>query len=338
MGKKNELFDRVLTRVPGGETALGKTDAYGTRRVAELSTAENTALDTARSELRVIAKVDPTIIEVNALMRDRDLAAARQDPEFAELMEDIRVVGIKDPLRVRVKPGGGLLLVEGLRRLAAALELGLPDVPVIERAYKDDDDAIEDMLRENLVRHNPPPMETALLFARLLAHGWTDERVTALLRAKSWTVSRLRTVGRAFMPWLAEAYPAYRSLSFMEMVKLAPAVEQNADRRPLLIQALGELAAREGVEAKEVIDAIRSVALTGAWTGLSSEENSPDEPSTAPKLPTRSAFDRSGAKAALLTHHEGQMVIRFTKRVPDSLIQEIWSQVEVLTRGIEIRE
>src|SRR3546814_9665565 len=86
------------------------------------------------------------------------------------------------------------------------------------------------MLRENLVRHNPPPMETALLFARLLERGWSDERVTGLLRAKNWTISRLRTVARAFMPWLAEAYPAYRSLPFMEMVKLAPAVDQR-DRK-----------------------------------------------------------------------------------------------------------
>src|SRR3546814_7350904 len=97
-----------------------------------------------------------------------------------------------------MKPGGGLMLVEGLRRLAAALDLGLADVPVIERVYKDDNDAIEDMLRENLVRHNPPPMETALLFARLLERGWSDERVTGLLRAKNWTISRLRTVARAF--------------------------------------------------------------------------------------------------------------------------------------------
>lgn len=338
MSRKSELFDRVIPGATGGATALSKTDAHGTRRVAELSTAEDTALEVARSEQRVIAKLDPRLIEVDPLMRDRDIEAARQDSEYAELVEDIRVAGIKDPLRVRMKPGGGLMLVEGLRRLAAALDLGLADVPVIERVYKDDNDAIEDMLRENLVRHNPPPMETALLFARLLERGWTDERVTGLLRAKNWTISRLRTVARAFMPWLADAYPAYRSLPFMEMVKLAPAVDQNADRRPVLLRALAELAARDSVEPKDAVEAIRSVTLTGVWAGVSSEVGATAERDTGEKLSPRAAFDRSGAKAALLTHHEGQMVIRFTKRVPDSLIDEIWAQVETLARGIEIRD
>src|SRR3546814_11355438 len=108
-------------------------------------------------------------------------------------------------------------------------------------------------------------METALLFARLLERGWSDERVTGLLRAKNWTISRLRTVARAFMPWLAEAYPAYRSLPFMEMVKLAPAVDQSADRRPVLLRAMAEPAARDGVEPTDGDGGIRSVPLTGGW-------------------------------------------------------------------------
>src|SRR3546814_1319052 len=103
----SDLFDQVIPGATGGATALSKTDAHGTRRVAELSTAEDAALEVARSEQRVIAKVNPRIIEVDPLMRDRDIEAARQDSEFAELVEDIRVAGIKDPLRVRMKPGGG---------------------------------------------------------------------------------------------------------------------------------------------------------------------------------------------------------------------------------------
>lgn len=119
----------MIPGATGGATALSKTDAHGTRRVAELSTAEDTALEVARSEQRVIAKLDPRLIEVDPLMRDRDIEAARQDSEYAELVEDIRVAGIKDPLRVRMKPGGGLMLVEGLRRLAAALISGWRTCP-----------------------------------------------------------------------------------------------------------------------------------------------------------------------------------------------------------------
>ncbi len=339
MSKKSELFDQIVPRAPRDGSSIARTDAHGTRRVAELATAEDAALDQARMDHRVIAMVDPKAIEVDASMRDRDIEAARRDSEYAELVEDIRVAGIKDPLRVRMKPGGGLLLVEGLRRLAAALDLQLQRVPVIERVYRDDDDAIEDMLRENLLRHNPPPMETALLFARLVERGWTEERVTGLLHAKAWTISRLRTVSRSFMPWLADAYPAFRALPFMEMVKLAPAVEQNADRRPVLMRALAELAAHDGVDAKDVVEAIRSVTLSGVWEGVAEPASvTADRETTASRLSPRAAFDRSGAKAALLTHHEGQMVIRFTKRVPEALIEEIWTQVEALARGIEIRE
>src|SRR3546814_4536227 len=111
-------------------------------------------------------------------------------------------------------------------------------------------------------------METALLFARLLERGWSDERVTGLLRAKNWTISRLRTVARAFMPWLAEAYPAYRSLPFMEMVKLAPAVDQSADRRPVLLRAMAELAARDGVRSEEHTSELQSLmrsSYAGSW-------------------------------------------------------------------------
>src|SRR3546814_11328019 len=81
MSRKSELFDQVIPGATGGATALSKTDAHGTRRVAELSTAEDAALEVARSEQRVIAKVNPRIIEVDPLMRDRDIEAARQAPD-----------------------------------------------------------------------------------------------------------------------------------------------------------------------------------------------------------------------------------------------------------------
>jgi ParB/RepB/Spo0J family partition protein len=300
--------------------------------MAELAASETSVLERAKGESRIIMMIDPADIQVDPLVRDRDLDAARKDSDFAELVDDIRDAGIKTPLVVRTKPEGGLLLVEGLRRLAAAREIGLDRVPVIERRYETEDAALEDMLRENLMRQNPPPMETALLFAHLLERGWDEKRITGLLRAKSWTISRVRTVARAFMPWLAVAYPAYRSLPFMEMVNVAPVVEQNADRLSLLEGALRDLSAREEVRPKEVVDALRSVALTGVWASKSDEERREPEGRTPPRRQARSAFNAQGRKVALLTQHEGQAVIRFPKRVPDAVIEQVWARVEELLR------
>jgi|GEM_PF-895263 len=330
MAKKSVLFDNVLDDLPPRDTAREPTGAYGSRRVEELAAAQAAAVGRAASEHRLISMVDPSSIEIDSLLRDRDLEAARQDPEYKELVDDIREVGIKTPLVVRMKPGGGLLLVEGLRRLAAGLEIGLATVPAVERVYASDQEAVGDMLRENLVRHNPPPMETALLFARLREDGWSDEQVSDLLRAKAWTISRIRTVARGFMPWLAAAYPAYRALPFIDMVKLAPVVEKHEDRRALLVRALTELSEQDGVEAKTVVETIRTVTMTGVWNGGGARTAEPADATPVPRPTPRTAFDPSGAKAALLTHHEGQMVIRFTKRVPDALIERVWKQVEVL--------
>jgi ParB/RepB/Spo0J family partition protein len=339
MGKKAELFGQVLGGGKTGTSSLGRTDAHGTRRMAEIAAAESSVLERAQGEKRIIMMVDPADIEVDALLRDRDLEAARRDPDYGEFVEDVEAVGIKTPLVVRVKAGGGLLLVEGLRRLAAARDVGVERVPVIERRYDTDDDAMEDMLRENLQRQAPPPMETALLFSRLRdERGWSEDRIAALLKAKAATMSRLRTVARAFMPWLADAFPEYRRLPIVEMVKIAPAVEQYGDRLPAITEALQELAESEAVETKTALEAIRSIALTGSWAGLKQSAEPTSSNDAVVRTPARSAFDRSGAKAALLTHHEGQPVIRFTKRVPQHIVDRVWDEVQALMRDVDIKE
>lgn len=339
MAKKSRLFDEVLAGATGTSGTLPPTDAFGNRRMQELSSAQGAAVERARTEGRLIAMVDPKAIAISYDLRDRDLDAARLDPDYAELLEDIRRNGIKEPIGVRVKQEGGLELVKGLRRLSAALELDIPKVPVIEGAYQSDDEYIEDMLRENMLRQNPPAMEVARLFARLCEDfGWAEERVAGLLKAKGGAISRLRMVARAFMPWLPDAYPGYRQLPIVEMAKIAAVVEQNRDRRSMIVGALQDLNDSGDADSKAVVDAIRTVAKTGEW------KNRPAVPETSPatdaasRTQARAAFDQKGTKAALLTQHEGQMVIRFTKRVPDYLVTRVWEEVERLIGDIDTRE
>ena len=47
-----------------------------------------------------------------------------------ELLEDIRLNGIKEPLEIRVREDGSQIIWDGLNRLAIAVELNLESVPV----------------------------------------------------------------------------------------------------------------------------------------------------------------------------------------------------------------
>lgn len=51
----------------------------------------------------------------------------------AELLEDIRVNGIKEPIEIRVREDGSQIVWDGLHRLAIAVKLNLETVPVIFR-------------------------------------------------------------------------------------------------------------------------------------------------------------------------------------------------------------
>lgn len=50
-----------------------------------------------------------------------------------KLLEDIRLNGIKEPIEIRVREDGSLIIWDGLHRLAIAVKLNLESVPVIFR-------------------------------------------------------------------------------------------------------------------------------------------------------------------------------------------------------------
>lgn len=82
-----------------------------------------------------------------------------------ELIDSIREHGILQPLIVR-KVEGHAELIAGERRLRAAQELGLSEVPVIIRSANDLE-ALELSLIENLQRADLNPIEEAQAYARL---------------------------------------------------------------------------------------------------------------------------------------------------------------------------
>ena len=48
-----------------------------------------------------------------------------------ELLEDIRLNGIREPIEIRVREDGSEIVWDGLHRLVIAVELNLETVPVI---------------------------------------------------------------------------------------------------------------------------------------------------------------------------------------------------------------
>ncbi|KKN71834.1 hypothetical protein LCGC14_0416880 [marine sediment metagenome] len=48
-----------------------------------------------------------------------------------ELLEDVKLNGIKEPIEIRVREDGSKIVWDGLNRLAIAVELNLETVPVI---------------------------------------------------------------------------------------------------------------------------------------------------------------------------------------------------------------
>lgn len=101
-----------------------------------------------------------------------------------ELLESIRLHGILTPLLVRpIEPRNGqpnaVEIVAGHRRYAAAMALGLQDVPVTVRDLTDDE-AREAAIVENLQREDLAPLDEAAAYHELLARpGQTPAMVAA---------------------------------------------------------------------------------------------------------------------------------------------------------------
>lgn len=93
-----------------------------------------------------------------------------------ELAESIKEHGIIQPLIVR-KSIKGYELVAGERRLRAAKVTGLKRVPVVVKAYTDQQ-LMEIALIENLQRENLNPLEEAEAYEKLIAHHeYTQEQL-----------------------------------------------------------------------------------------------------------------------------------------------------------------
>jgi ParB family chromosome partitioning protein len=107
------------------------------------------------------------------------------------LAESIRARGILQPVLVRSKPGGTYELIAGERRWRAAKLAGLERVPALVRP-RDDADALELALIENMAREDLNPVEEARACAALVEElGLSREEVGLRVGRSRVAVSNL---------------------------------------------------------------------------------------------------------------------------------------------------
>ncbi len=127
------------------------------------------------------------------------------EDELAKLAESIRTHGVLQPLVVRAVPEG-YQLVAGERRLRAAQQAGLHEVPV-HVVDLDDRQLFEAALVENIHRSDLNPIEKALSFKEYMERfGLTQDELARRLALDRSTISNL--LGLLHLP--AEVQDAVR--------------------------------------------------------------------------------------------------------------------------------
>ncbi len=98
-----------------------------------------------------------------------------------DLSASIKEKGVLQPVLARKDPeGGGFILIAGERRWRAAKAAGLAEIPTLIR--KDDDDALELALIENVQRENLNPLEEAEALLKLKStKGFTDQELAQII-------------------------------------------------------------------------------------------------------------------------------------------------------------
>lgn len=128
------------------------------------------------------------LIPVNQIVVNKQHRAAFE--EIAELAESIKELGLIQPLLVRPRSDQKFDLVAGERRLRAAKELNLKNVPCDIREITDGEVAAL-QLAENLMRKNLNPIEEARGFDDVIKkNGFTLERVAKIYGRNKSTISR----------------------------------------------------------------------------------------------------------------------------------------------------
>jgi ParB family chromosome partitioning protein len=218
------------------------------------------------------------LVTVGHMIRLDLIEANREQPrtslgDLSELIASVRAKGILEPLLVRrIAETDRYQLIAGERRLHAAREAGLVEVPCIELAVSDQE-AIELALIENLQRKDLSPFEEADGYRTLVEkYEYTHDQVAQAVGKSRPTITetlRLLDIPPALRDLCRHADITAKSIllliaradSIEEMERLVQdVVEKNVDRDTLRAIAKSSDSERQGQEATAVDDADASCA------------------------------------------------------------------------------
>jgi ParB family chromosome partitioning protein len=131
-------------------------------------------------------------LHVDLVAPNPDQPRKRFDDEALQALADsVKERGVLQPVLVRPRPGGSYELVAGERRWRAARIAGLESVPALVRD-RDDAEALEAALIENMAREDLNPIEAARAVAGLVEElGLTREAVGRRVGRSRVAVSNL---------------------------------------------------------------------------------------------------------------------------------------------------
>jgi ParB family chromosome partitioning protein len=128
--------------------------------------------------------------------------------KMSELVESIRAKGVIQPVLVRPSMSGGYELIAGERRLRAAQELAMEEIPAIIKRDISDADSLELSLIENIQRAELNPVEEARAYQELIDRfEYTLDKVGQMVGKDKTTVSnslRLLTLQQDILKYIEE--------------------------------------------------------------------------------------------------------------------------------------
>lgn len=161
----------------------------------------------AAIEAAAVPGTGTVTVKVAEIRENPQQPRTRFDPEaLRDLVESVRRHGVLQPLLLR-KSADHYELIAGERRLRAAREAGLEEVPAIVREVSDEE-SLELALVENLQREDLNPVEEAEGYRNLMSSfGLTQEEVAQRVgkaRASVANALRLLTLNAEILRLLAD--------------------------------------------------------------------------------------------------------------------------------------
>jgi ParB family chromosome partitioning protein len=200
------------------------------------------------------------LVDPRSIQPDPDNVRRDTTDDLDGLADSIRQHGVLQPLGV-ARESGGFRVVYGNRRRAAAIQVGLSEVPCVVVDASPDDRLIHQML-ENLQRRDLNDMDKAEGFARLRRNlarqhpDWTDRQLDdAIGQAVGFSTATIRR----YMG-LRDLAPAVRDLITDGSLTVTQAQHLGAVADPVNQTELAELAIEKGLSAASLSRACRAAA------------------------------------------------------------------------------